>query len=622
MRYFIYPIFIFSLLLALSSCDDKHAPSVNTTPQKFEASLAEKTYAQLTDEEKWAFVLELIAQKHSNKETVDKWVLSKIDFLISSDEASKNNHLYKINKALFFSELSHSSSAIANKTIQQDFAKIGLAAFNTAAVNLSTHYALLNQSDSLIKYINLLDQTLPRDTIAWHKLQHFQNKAHLAQMEGKYFEAIVLLEKGREYIPNDDSTNLSMYYQNTSEMYLKMEYYDNAQKYADSLVDISQFKDLDITKLNLLGSVFSKVDRLDDAKIYFEEAILKAKQKNMPLLLAMSYSNYGNLHRKLNRYDKAIQYMGMSDSICLNMGISYGILINKVNRAEVYFNDKAFKKAENELYEADSLLHQFNIPQILKEYYSLLYKIHDSLNNPIEANQYHRKYIEYKEEYIGDLPKSVIIAWELARAKEKFSAGESAHQKYIQQQKTTVFIIFSVLLFLVFASIIVYLYNKRKNSLLREQLNLEKQQLAHQVALQSRELIADSIKNLTINTVKQEINQELQSIIGSLPKTQQTKFNKLTLSLETKAAQSFLDEFDKRFVNVNEEFYDKLKKKAPDITPNELRVCALINLNISTKEIAIITNRSIGTIENIRISIRKKLQLDNDANLQKELMNI
>jgi DNA-binding CsgD family transcriptional regulator len=48
----------------------------------------------------------------------------------------------------------------------------------------------------------------------------------------------------------------------------------------------------------------------------------------------------------------------------------------------------------------------------------------------------------------------------------------------------------------------------------------------------------------------------------------------------------------------------------------------LMRLQISTKEIASLTNRTIGTIDNTRSQIRKKLKLEDSDNLQEYLTSI
>ncbi len=45
-------------------------------------------------------------------------------------------------------------------------------------------------------------------------------------------------------------------------------------------------------------------------------------------------------------------------------------------------------------------------------------------------------------------------------------------------------------------------------------------------------------------------------------------------------------------------------------------------LNLNTKDIALLTNRSVGTIDNARSWIRKKMGLDNEANLTTFLLSL
>jgi DNA-binding CsgD family transcriptional regulator len=83
-----------------------------------------------------------------------------------------------------------------------------------------------------------------------------------------------------------------------------------------------------------------------------------------------------------------------------------------------------------------------------------------------------------------------------------------------------------------------------------------------------------------------------------------------------------MNEFEARFIGVYEAFYQKIQTIAPDLTPNELRICAFMRLHISTKEIAYLTNRTIGTIDNTRSIIRKKLKLEENDSLQQFLINL
>jgi DNA-binding NarL/FixJ family response regulator len=70
-----------------------------------------------------------------------------------------------------------------------------------------------------------------------------------------------------------------------------------------------------------------------------------------------------------------------------------------------------------------------------------------------------------------------------------------------------------------------------------------------------------------------------------------------------------------------ENFIDRLRQQYSDITSGDLRICCLLRMNLSTKEIASLLNVSVRAIELRRYRLRKRLSLDSDTNLIDFLMN-
>jgi len=78
--------------------------------------------------------------------------------------------------------------------------------------------------------------------------------------------------------------------------------------------------------------------------------------------------------------------------------------------------------------------------------------------------------------------------------------------------------------------------------------------------------------------------------------------------------------FESHFESVHEEFLNRLKAKFPELTPRELKLCAYLRLNISSKEISALMNISTRGVEISRYRLRKKLSLDRNANLTEFIM--
>lgn len=80
--------------------------------------------------------------------------------------------------------------------------------------------------------------------------------------------------------------------------------------------------------------------------------------------------------------------------------------------------------------------------------------------------------------------------------------------------------------------------------------------------------------------------------------------------------------FKFHFDKVHEGFFQKLNELAPDLTSKDIRYCAYIRMNLTSKEIAIMLGISYRTVQGIRGRVRKKLGLHKDEDLVLYLMTV
>jgi DNA-binding CsgD family transcriptional regulator len=81
------------------------------------------------------------------------------------------------------------------------------------------------------------------------------------------------------------------------------------------------------------------------------------------------------------------------------------------------------------------------------------------------------------------------------------------------------------------------------------------------------------------------------------------------------------EHFAQHFDNVHSDFLVELKNRFPQLTPSEIKLCAFLRMNLSSKEIARLLNISIRGVEVSRYRLRKKLKLPTEVNLYDYLMN-
>lgn len=86
---------------------------------------------------------------------------------------------------------------------------------------------------------------------------------------------------------------------------------------------------------------------------------------------------------------------------------------------------------------------------------------------------------------------------------------------------------------------------------------------------------------------------------------------KISQDLRNRTDDKMLNEFSMRFQEVHAGFYEKLLKSYPDLTQNELKLCAFLRLNMSTKDISELTGQQLASIDHARYRLRKKIGLSN-----------
>jgi DNA-binding CsgD family transcriptional regulator len=136
-------------------------------------------------------------------------------------------------------------------------------------------------------------------------------------------------------------------------------------------------------------------------------------------------------------------------------------------------------------------------------------------------------------------------------------------------------------------------------------------------------LLAASTMNLVVksefmDTIKGELEDVKQKMKGTETKHELEKIVRqidTTLRLEEDWKQ-----FEYHFDQVHGDFLNRLRENFQDLTPNEQKLCVLLRLNLSTKEISNLMSISLRGVEIARYRLRKKLGLDQKQNLSKFIL--
>ncbi|XWN35982.1 MAG: hypothetical protein ROO71_08455 [Balneola sp.] len=163
-------------------------------------------------------------------------------------------------------------------------------------------------------------------------------------------------------------------------------------------------------------------------------------------------------------------------------------------------------------------------------------------------------------------------------------------------------------------------YNRKLKKVEEENLRLEYDQLKAQLKNKTVELATKAKENEEINKVLEELKQKFKKLEqnpGSL-KTRLKEIQNIIdshLNLEDNTFEIQMDE-------LHQQFFENLRDEFPELTNYDLRLCAYLKLGFNSKEIANMLNIMPSSIYISRSRLRKKLNLDTDADLHGFLNSI
>jgi DNA-binding CsgD family transcriptional regulator len=151
----------------------------------------------------------------------------------------------------------------------------------------------------------------------------------------------------------------------------------------------------------------------------------------------------------------------------------------------------------------------------------------------------------------------------------------------------------------------------------KELIEKDNELLAENIVNKSKE-----IANYTLLLVKKhDLLDEISKEVNEIKKTAKLDKTKNRLrSIAQKIRMNLLDEehlqiFDTNFERVHQHFFDELKTKFPDLHQKDFRMCGLVKMNMSNKEIASVLGISVRGVETAKYRLRKRLHLDDDVNM-------
>ncbi|GAA4294609.1 tetratricopeptide repeat protein [Aestuariibaculum suncheonense] len=425
-----------------------------------------------------------------------------------------------------------------------------------------------------------------------------------------------------------------------AEIHHGLKQFEEAQLYLKQSLEVSKTLNYKkgLARTNaLFGSVAEKEKRYEDALRYETTSFELFKVLNDSLGLAVTNENIGSIYEDLEQYDVAYQYFKAAfnyvqhsnSDIKINIINNLGDVNRKLGKYEkaLEYTQQALKLARQT---KNGSQEESALKDLARTYAEMgeFDKAYHYLTDQTIANEQELK------RHNSELVSSLQILHEV---KEQETQVELLNkQNQLSQTRQLTILLCSVALTVIFIIILFYFKRKKKQEstiIQYEQQLLEadlERKIAKEKALKREiDIQVSALTNYSLNLAQKnkmlsEVSRTLASLKDRNSELIKNKLESLSKDIEIELSQqNEWSELLGFFGKIHPGFFEKLKAEAlEELSMSDLRLCMLIRLNLSSKDMASILHITPDSVRIARYRMRKKLPLQPKEKLDVYLANV
>lgn len=466
-------------------------------------------------------------------------------------------------------------------------------------------FVRLGVTDRAMEYFNSSRKRIENLNYPQLESKIINNIGEICYRRGSIKTAIELQQQAINCImPLNDSTEISAYCNNLGILYMKAREYKKARKCFTKSIEYHKANDYDF-----LSYIYTNMAELSETE-----------------------GNYRLAEKELCMAYKLQKGKSLNENI-LSTKLGFAKIYTKTNRI-AEFNKikgiitKELNRVGSDDYKATSLKQLselcFSIGDSICGARFLLMSdnIHDSISQAVNDYQLQQMLVAYDTERLHN--NNIILK-------------QSLEKLQLQTRNRNLTITICVTLLILFGVCIYMLVRKNRSARIihEQQIRLRKYEqeehkrketdLKNTIDTNNRRLVEYAIDQSAVNEFQQTICHKIENAMhdnGKLPAETSKILNEVISELKRQKDSQLGEDFHTYFEQVNPDFLRKLKKMFPQLTQNDIRLCAFLYLGLSTKEISALTYREVRSIETSRLRLRKKLNIDGKVSLHDYLTSI
>jgi tetratricopeptide (TPR) repeat protein len=423
-------------------------------------------------------------------------------------------------------------------------------------------------------------------------LYYYNRQMPMARKQ--YEEALII------YRQQSNSEGLADTYGKIGHLYEKRQMYDSAFEYQRLALQqysrIAQKQGMAKIYENI-GSIYEDLEKYDSAWYYFANSLKLYDQAGEEVASIEVVNNLGDIYRKTGRYREAILQTGKALA-----------LAEKTN--DLYEKGAAYRdlgKAYNLLHQNDSAYHYLELSRRATidiysrennrqtAFLSVLYDI-DKKNDEIMGLENARNINTIiTVAVVIVIVLLVILGWVIiSRQRLKIR-----NERTLSEQNR-------------------HIYETQRELMQADLENrrLQEEKLTRELEVKRKGLTSHTLHIIQKNQLLEDLRDRLSLLVKDDKRDQKKQMQQLIQQINLNFNHDqYWNEFRETFEQVHQTFFDSLKKQADDLTGNDLRLLALIKLNLASADIATLLGISQDSLRVSRYRLKKKLNLSTNESL-------
>lgn len=441
--------------------------------------------------------------------------------------------------------------------------------------------------------------------------------------EAYYFLYITLREEDQVF--TSKKPYLAFFHETLGQVYYFFRRYDLSEKHLRAALNHPNVSESSKIKLyNTLSLIYRDKQDNKISEQYLYKAYNQAFKLNDEAWMGILSGNLGYIAFKKNEIQKARELIEFDYTISSKSHQKSSQVNALALLIELDLNENKLAQAKRKMQVFDSLMQGETNPQLLGSFYRSRITYYEKLGQYEKALKSFRKFISFKE--IND-QKRQFLNIQNAEFQIEFERKQGENIIYREKKKQDELIIlglFVICLILGLTGFIIIKQIQRKRFQDKELLTLRAQKMEDELHATEREMRALLSTMFDKNKVIFELQEQVEAFEKNQFSRSDAEKEAMLNDLQSFSLLTENDwiEFKRLFEKLNPHFFEFFQEKFPEITSAEIRLAALIKLNLSNLEMARTLAISPDSVRKTNLRLRKKLGIESLDDLTRFIKGI